>query len=196
MRLVAGQAGLIRIKSDAVRFANAAGYRHLSFSTGYGLSLGDTDSNWRVVAMDGKPVTELAPLRVTEPLEVRPEKLGDLGLVPVRWLVIPKSLTNQTEQRDRAYTCRCSFELPTGLDLSRADLVLGYQGGRAINAVRVNGHELILSDAAKDQDSFYTPFETQTIDQHLLPGMNTIEIELYDTDDTTTLRASLEVVPD
>jgi len=186
---------LVRIEADPDRFAALMPDRFLPEGTGFGLAIGDVDPNWRVVAINGSPVTEEVPIRVTDKPEVAKGRPVQYEQSPFHWLVLPESLSTQSTTLSRTYTVRCRFDRPRGHDLDATGLMLGFQGGRAIDAVRVNGHSLRLPEAMTDRGTFYNPFEQQAIDRYLVEGANTIEIDLYDTDENTTFRAALELRP-
>lgn len=189
---------LVPIAADPMRFVDGdiTPRSYLAASTGFGLGLGETDPNWRVVAVDGRPITEGSALHVVAQGEVeRGTKLPG-NPQSTHWLQIDEAITSPDRQ-GRVYTCRVAFRSPDAADLRKSDLVLGVVGGRAILAVRINGEHVDIPDSVRDRKTFYTPYFELRLNPSLAAGAgtNTVEIDVFDTDTTATLRAAFEVRP-
>ena len=190
-QLSAGQAvratrqdqGLTRIRSIAPAFVTAMPGRYLPEGTGFGLANGAIDPNWRVVAIDGQPVTEGGEMQVIYP------RYGDSA--SSRWLLVPKKLLRQ-DASDRTITCRGSLQLPPGFDAHASQLVLGFNADFIVTGIRVNGKEI---DVPENELNREAPLTEILIQSHAVPGINTIEFDIYDRDNHSALRAAFEVRP-
>ena len=175
------RAGLTRLGMDREQFAEALPIRYLPEGTGYGLEPGDTDPNWRVVAMNGRPITEGGAMSVTYP------RYGDPA--SSRWVFVPRGIQAQ-DTSDRTITCRVSLRLPSAFDPGTSQLVLGFNADHRVSGVRVNGTAVQVPDNKLDRSA---PLTELAIQAYVRPGINTVEVDLYDNDSHSALRAAFEI---
>lgn len=181
-------------EADPLRFASIETNRgnYLEVGTGHGRKVGDYDPHWRVVALDGKPVTSGGQL-VVAPKGEGPTASNPNEGIPSQWLKVDTQIAPPAPLA-RTYTCRTTFQSPDKQSLQDAKLTMGINGGRAILTVRVNDQAFEIPQAAKDRKTFGSPYFELDISDALSPNENTVEIEVYDTDPQTAFRVGFEIV--
>ena len=168
---------LTMIESKPQHFAAMNPQRIELPGTGQGLAIGDTDPNWRVIAVDGKALPKAQYLIVSNPP-------GGGGRDTVRndpaisqWLsgthIKAERSGNQT-----LFTCRASFELPKGIDPDTATLVLGFDADEGVKRVRLNGKS--HTPPANSWSDTHDALNTMQIKGGFVAGTNTIELDVID----------------
>ena len=174
---------LVEIQANPERFAATRLPRFLQQGTGFGLAMQDVDPNWRVVAINGQPVTQGGEMHVVYP------NYGDPS--SSRWLVVPRSIQPDNES-DRTVTCRGSVQLPATFDANASELVLAFNADFIVTGIRING---VAVDVPENKLNRNAPLTEVAIGGVVRTGDNTVEIDIYDRDAHSALRAAFEVRP-
>ena len=145
--------------------------------TGQGLSEGQVDPAWRVVALNGQPLETLGEMVVHQrPLEFR-DRLIPNDPAASQWIASEVEYLQATGQGD-VFTVRRAIELPKGIAPGNAQLRLRFDADDRLLQVRINGKIFIPppTDLADDHPGL-TSF---TIPVTLLKGANTAEFDVLD----------------
>lgn len=187
IRLVSGQsagasadtASLNTIQYDPQRFAALLPPVIQLPGTGQGLSVGEIDSIWQIVAIDGQKLDEpLSPLVTDAEAYVKSFPNDPATSQWLAWDTTDAS----TIDAPVIYHFQKEFDLPEDIDPANTRLRLRYMADNALAAVVVNGHRVEISNpiAAKQFDTWMDA----VIDQHLVAGKNTIAFEVIDSPPT------------
>ncbi|MFK7790437.1 MAG: FecR domain-containing protein [Phycisphaeraceae bacterium] len=163
-------AELISVSASPARFAKNIDTTWLG-GTGRGHATGDIDRDWRVIAVDGEPITEHGGMMVDP-------RMHDFDSDPAtsQWLRINPAL-NPPGQKQVVFTCQSSFSIPDRIDTQAYELVLRCSADFSVKAVRINGHSL---QVPKNRILVGDKWVAWTLNEHFTPGQNTIEIEVLE----------------
>ncbi|MEM9346429.1 MAG: FecR domain-containing protein [Planctomycetota bacterium] len=186
LRLAAGESAraadsdleIVRIDQDTARFAALLLYAVPLPGTGQGLALGETDSNWRVTAIDGEPLDPPGTMAVRDAHDdyAGPPFLPNDPQTS-QWLLIDRQL-GQSGTGPVTFTCQGRFELPSDVDPSEVRLVVSFDADDAATAIRLNGHPVAVPENEFEDGS--RDLHVMTIRRHLVAGQNTIEFDVMD----------------
>jgi ferric-dicitrate binding protein FerR (iron transport regulator) len=176
---------LAAIEQDTQRFASLdALSRRGQFvlsGTGQGLSQGDEDANWQVIAIGNDPLDKPIPMLVTPHLTGSQELAN--AAPGVQYVQLTKEIVRDIERYVKAnrirYTVRTTLELPADFDPTQDAVGMRFQADEQLLTVRINGHE---TAAPPNQfDALNAVVHRITIPgEHLRPGPNTVELEVSD----------------
>ncbi|MGB0767798.1 MAG: FecR domain-containing protein [Phycisphaeraceae bacterium] len=173
--LVAGQAvraersgtALVQTSAQADRFTQRL--TTLLAATGQGQAAQEVADNWRVVAVDGVPITEHSAL-IVKPQSTNPNDAQGAS----RWLRVNPALQPQGK-KSAVFTCQGGFNLSRSTDLQASTITLRCIGDHSIKSVRVNDKPLKVPS-----NRIGRGWVTLDITQHTRPGENTVEIDIID----------------
>ena len=183
--LVAGQAmgtkadsgALVAISIDAQRFASIDPRMIPLVGTGQGLSQGDVDPNWQIVAVNGQPVTQSGEMYVSHPGS-RPQGAEPDDPATSQWLSVVRPFEQADQRPENRFTCRTHIDLPIGVDPSTLMLHLRFDADERIDQVRINGQAF---DLPKHSYTDENPLLNEvSLRPNLTPGKNTIEFDVID----------------
>ncbi|MBX2850363.1 MAG: FecR family protein [Phycisphaeraceae bacterium] len=181
--LIAGQSArtsadtIVAIDHDPEPFAKILVVNEIT-GTGVGLAVGQADPNWRVVAIDGKPLVQRIPLKVIDDFDH--VSLIDNNPATAQWVVMQpgQALDNQLE----SYTIQTEFLIPEHLDLERVDLVAHYYIDDLLERIRINGSQIYRpADYASRRNKQLVLNPDQAKLHH---GINTVSIDISNKSNT------------
>lgn len=165
MRAVSGSDGLVSVAMQADRFPKRLGT--LLLATGQGRSAYEVDDQWRVVAVDGRPVTEHGGMTL-----IPEHENGAHPAEASQWLRINAAL-NPPDANQAVFTCRGTFDVPPAINNSTHEVVIRCQADFSVMTVRINGQALPVPNN-RIGNGWITLDATDLV----TPGSNTIEIDI------------------
>lgn len=170
----------MRLKADPQRYDAEMGDLSpfkpiLIHNTGKGLVPGDEDPHWRITAgpkctaYDGPQFAVVCAADVRYLANDRERSQWISVTNPVRPGVPPST----------DFTFETSFDL-TGYDVSTVTIAAQVIADNGIRAVRVNGHALpLVSWNLNEKHQLFNRFEVVEIREHLVPGANRVEFDVW-----------------
>lgn len=160
---------------DNPRFDGPAPYRPVTLhNTGIGLSEGDEDPYWRVIAGPADAFNGACFARVCVPYKRYVDNDPDLS----QWVSIPGW---ESAVPNSMYTFATAFDLE-GYDLATTRLFGRFLADNGIQAVRVNGQSARVeswTDNVRGQRFDGQQFRFVNVTDGLVDGRNTIEIDVF-----------------
>lgn len=187
LRLTSGQAAqatasdpsIQRITYDTTRLAKIGPTIKPLAGTGLGLSPGEVDPNWQIVAIDGKPLGTPLPLRVNK-LQAHYAELYPNDPATSQWAscLPPRPKDNSQIPENAAYHFQTQIELPETFDPSTGQIVARVMADDQIQGIFINGQAIPVpyQKAQDDPDAWFKEVYEIVLNDELMPGQNTIEI--------------------
>lgn len=180
-RLVTGQAASASTHAPAISAIpfNPDRFALLLFNTvqlpgtGHSLRIDDIDPNWQIIAIDGQPLDQPQPVRVTAADSYNLYFPNDPATS--QWLSYHPD-TKPGPDDYITYTFQTRISLPEQADPARIRLHLKYQADNMVSAIVVNGQRIEMPDASVT--TVFDRWNEYAIDEHLRAGDNTIAFEV------------------
>ena len=83
-----------------------------------------------------------------------------------------------------------TLHLPAAFDPSQSKLIMGFMADHYVAGIRVNGSPLDVPENKLNRDA---PLTELPIHAFTRPGANTIEVDIYDINAHSALRAAFEI---
>jgi hypothetical protein len=180
LRVEAGQKLATRLKADHKRYDAEMGDNPpfkpiLIHNTGKGLMPGDEDPHWRITAGPKCAAYDGPQFAVVSEADSR---YLDNDRDRSQWLSVANPARPGVPPSTE-FTFETSFDL-TGYDVSTVTIAAQVIADNGVRAVRVNGETVpLVAWNLNERDQLFNRFEVVEIRNHLVPGINRVEFDVW-----------------
>jgi hypothetical protein len=146
------------------------------WNTGYGLTIGDSDPRWHIIAGPDASQNWPIPAVVGQAASVYRDNAPDES----QWISVPEGTTKGVPP-NTTYTFETTFNL-SGFDLSTVRVIGQMLADNGVSAIRLNGKPVdIVPWEERVGDYDFRTFHVVKINDGFIEGKNRLEIDVFNT---------------